>query len=339
MPDGTTNVRMPSEQTGTTDRSTTPEQTEFRLCELKEGSRDSIGAIVRSIAFRGKDYAIYRSERGVYVQFSDDPIKRQSQMTAYVKLSVQICELRYLTSQMRPGIIGRVCRHSKQDTLYDHNMGQALMLLMESADQRASSQATDAEATEKRASDIAQRALDMAVRRNTADNTISYVVTCVLFGIFWLLAALALHLTYANTGRGPYYVLASATGIVGAIFSVIVRAQGLNLKPATDSNMNYLMSFIRVGMGGIAGPVLFLLLMTVSANFLGGSDESKVAVGSTAYIQMVAIIGLIGGFAERLVPNLVQGAADKLESNAGTPGQAVQGAKAAARVPVVVSPA
>jgi hypothetical protein len=68
--------------------------------------------------------------------------------------------------------------------------------------------------------------------------------------------------------------------------------------------------------------------MTVSANFLGGSDESKVAVGSTVYIQMVAIIGLIGGFAERLVPNLVQGAADKLESNAGTPGQAVQGTKA-----------
>jgi len=326
MPDGTTEVRMPSEQTGTTDRLTTPEQPDFRLCELKEGNPDAIGAIVRSVAFRGKDYAIYRSERGVYVQFSDDPATRQSQMAAYVKLSVQICELRYLTSQMRPGIIGRVCRHSKQATIYDHNMGQALMLLMESAAQRASSQATtEAEATEKRACDIAQRALDMAVRRNTADNTISYVVTCVLFGFLWLLVTLALHLSYANTGPGPYYVLASATGIVGAIFSVIVRAQGLNLKPAADSNMNYLMSFIRVGMGGIAGPVLFLLLMTVSANFLGGSDESKVAVGSTAYIQMVAIIGLIGGFAERLVPNLVQGAADKLESNAGTPGQAVQG--------------
>jgi hypothetical protein len=155
LPDGTTDVRIPSEQTGTTDRSATPEQTDFRLCELKEGSPDAIGAIVRSIAFRGKDYAIYRSARGVYVQFSDDTATRQSQMAAYVKLSVQICELRYLTSQMRPGIIAQICRHSKQDTLYDHNMGQALMLLMESAAQRASSQSTDAEATENRASDIA----------------------------------------------------------------------------------------------------------------------------------------------------------------------------------------
>jgi hypothetical protein len=328
MPDGTTDVRLPSEQIGATNLSTPPTQAEFHLCELKEGNADAIGAIVRCVAFRGTDYAIYRSERGVYVQFSDDPIKRQSQMAAYVKLSVQICELRYLTSQMRPGIIGRFGRHYRQDTLYDHNMGQALMLLMESSSQRTSNHATDADATEKRASDIAQRALDMAVLRNTADNTISYVVTCVLFGIFWLLATLALHLTYADTGRGSYYVLASATGIIGAIFSVIVRAQGLGLKPAADSNMNYLMSFIRVGMGGIAGPVLFLLLMTVSANFLGGSDESKVAVGSTAYIQMVAIIGLIGGFAERLVPTLVQGAADKLESKSGTPGQAVQEVKA-----------
>ena len=111
MPDGTTDVRI--------DRPvTTPGQPDFRLCELKEKNPDAIGAIVRSVAFRGKDYAIYRSERGVYVQFSDDPATRQSQMAAYVKLSVQICELRYLTSQMRPGIIGQVWRHSKQDTIY-----------------------------------------------------------------------------------------------------------------------------------------------------------------------------------------------------------------------------
>jgi hypothetical protein len=38
------------------------------------------------------------------------------------------------------------------------------------------------------------------------------------------------------------------------------------------------------------------------------------------------ILGLIGGFAERLVPDLVQGAADKIESRAGTPVQGAQGA-------------
>ena len=42
----------------------------------------------------------------------------------------------------------------------------------------------------------------------------------------------------------------------------------------------------------------------------------------TASFRMIAILGLVGGFAERLVPNLVRGAAEKLEARAGTPVQA-----------------
>jgi hypothetical protein len=73
----------------------------------------------------------------------------------------------------------------------DYSVGthtQALMLLMETAAMRARNDETGANATEKEASDIANRALDMAVKRNTTDNTIRYVRTCVLFGIFWLAA-------------------------------------------------------------------------------------------------------------------------------------------------------
>jgi hypothetical protein len=137
------------------------------LHDLKVDEKDAIGAYVRSIEFRGQDYAIYRSERGIYVHFSDDQKMEQAQRAAYVKLSPQICELRYLTSQMRPGVLGRFFnRWSGQDTLYDHNMAQALMLLMETTAMRARNDETGANATEKEASDIANRALDMAVKRN-----------------------------------------------------------------------------------------------------------------------------------------------------------------------------
>jgi hypothetical protein len=298
------------------------------LRELKEGGRDAIGATVQRILFRGGDYAIYRSDRGVYVHFADDDNTEHAQRSAYVKLSVQICELRYLTSQMRAAGMSRfIGWFAQQDTLYDHNMGQALMLLMESVAQQTAGQATEATATEQEAKNIAQPALDMAVRRVTVDNTIRYVRTCVVFGIFWLLAALTVYLLYANAGERQYYVLASVAGIIGAVFSVIVRAQAFNLKPCDDSAMNKLMSLIRVGMGGLAGPALVLLLMTLSVNALAGTlDFGKDAVGTPGFIRMIVIIGLLGGFAERLVPNLVQAAADKMESHAGTPGQAAQAA-------------
>jgi hypothetical protein len=135
------------------------------LHDLEVGKPDAIGADVKEIGFRGRDYAVYRAERGIYVQFSDDKVIEQAQRSAYVKLSVQICELRYLTSQMRRGILGSPPAGSeRQETLYDHNMGQALMLLTESAAQRSINQLAEANVTEQEAKDIAQRALDMAVR-------------------------------------------------------------------------------------------------------------------------------------------------------------------------------
>jgi hypothetical protein len=303
------------------------------ICDLQIGCKDSIGEKVLAILFRGHDYAIYRSNRGVYVHFSDDLKAEQDQRSAYAKLSIQLCELRYLTSQMQSGVLGPlVGRLVRRDSLYQHNMAQALMLLMESVTRRASDQTDEAAALEQLAKSIAQRALDMAVQRNTLDNTMRYVRTCVLFGILWLALAVAFDQFWGIDAQLQYYILASATGVVGAVFSVIVRAQAFELKPCDDSGMNKLMSLIRVGMGGIAGPALLLLLTTFAANaMVSNIDMSKPASMDTfGFLRMVAIVGLIGGFAERLVPNLVRGAADKMEGRSGTPGQAVQTATPAA---------
>ena len=300
------------------------------LCDLKAGSADSIGVHVHDVIFRGQHYAIYRSERGIYVHFSDDETVGRKQRTAYVKLSSELCELRYLTSQMRSSGVLKSCAHrvglrwpSKSAVLYDHNMAQALMLLMESAEQRIANEKENADATEKEAEEIAKRALDMAISRNTTDNTIRYVRTCVIFALAW--AAIALGFYAFSQGRDPEsaglgwrcFLLASVAGILGATFSVIVRAQSFELKPCDDSGMNNLMSLIRVAMGGIAGPVLVLLLTTLIPKAIADTSGDV-----TASFRMIAILGLVGGFAERLVPNLVRGAAEKLEARAGTPVQA-----------------
>ncbi|WP_158933141.1 hypothetical protein [Acidisphaera sp. S103] len=301
-----------------------PHTNGLSLGDLKENGKDAIGATVQEIEFRGEDYAIYRSSRGVYVHFSDDLETRRNQLAEYVKLAVQLCELRYLTNQMRRQLVSKFLpRHSRGATLYDHNMCQALMLLMETAAERKSGRDSEAKAAELQATGIAQRALAMAVQRNTTDNTIRYVRTCVLFGLAWLAIALLVGRLITGGGPGTPYAIASAAGILGAIFSVIVRAQSLDLKPCDDSALNYLMSCIRIGMGGIAGPILLLLAMTVFSNAAPGTADLNKTGGTltVGLVQMICIVGFIAGFAERLVPNLVQAAADKMQSRAGTPGQ------------------
>jgi hypothetical protein len=315
-----------------------PDQTNgLDLCKLKGGGKDAIGATVISIEFRADNYAIYRSERGIYVHFSDDKNIRQSQVFEYTKLSKQLCELRYLTNQMRPNLLLRWLGF-KRDLIYDHNMGQALMLLMETDAERRGQQEELAKETEKNATEIAQRALEMAIKRNTTDNTVRYVTACVMFGLAWLSAVWAL-INWVHLGDVTNFVIASGAGIVGAMFSVVVRAQTLDLKPCDDSHLNYMMSCVRVGMGGIAGPILLLLILTVAASAIPGAADAlkaastgspsgaSAAISATAMIQTVCVIGLLAGFAERMVPNLVQAAADRVETRAGTPGQATDPVK------------
>jgi hypothetical protein len=287
------------------------------------GKSDSIGAQVYDVLFRGCDYAIYRSDRGIYVHFSDDEQKEQAQRRAYSLLCGQICELRYLTAQMRlKNWAWRWQSSRAEDSLYDHNMAQALMLLMESEAQRAATQTQAADDMAKRAEDIANRALDMAVRRVTVDNTIRYVSWCILFGLIWIVGSLFVFLGFEKPTSN--YSIASLCGAVGAMFSVIVRAQSLELKPCDDSRLNKVMGMVRVGMGGIAGPALLLLLMATgfAKPSIGGDITNAMQSGASA--SMAAILGLVGGFAERLVPNLVRSTAEKMDSRAGTPVQATK---------------
>ena len=315
-----------------------------RLKNLARGQLDPTGTPIEAVMVRNDEYAIYRSRQGVYVHFSDDKTIERSQVSEYTKLSVQLCELRYLTNQMRPSAIKRLLRFRYEGTLYDHNMAQAFMLLMEAAAQRRiagslpvdSAAAADvvaaANSMEDRATQIASRALEMAVKRNTTDNTIRYVTACVGFGIAWLSILFALQFLPILSGHGRLYLAASAAGVVGAVFSVVVRAQSLDLKPCDDSGLNYMMSGIRTGMGGLAGPLLVLLFATV---FTGSDVGPKWPVGgqllNASNLQTICLIGFVAGFAERLVPSLVQATASKMEVRAGTPGQTLAGDRAEQR--------
>ena len=143
-------------------------------------------------------------------------------------------------------------------------------------------------------------------------------------GLGWIAAALlALWLSSSQPPLGTY-LLASVMGALGAVFSVISRAGSLELKPCDDTRMNKLVSALRVGVGGLAGPLLLLLVTTVFAANVRplGLDLTSGTSELAKLLPLVALVGLVGGFAERMVPDLVASAAKKVGTVAGTPVQA-----------------
>jgi hypothetical protein len=189
-------------------------------------------------------------------------------------------------------------------------MAQALMLLMEGNTEGAKV--------------ISRNALSMAVRRVSNDNRIRYVRACLVTGAIWILIGIALFdrpLAFAalDIPRWNAYVIASMFGAAGSVFSIATRLQNFELKPCNDSRMNVWMSMVRVGMGIVAATVLLLF-----AKMMLHDMVFPKAVGGRIPLEGAAILGFLGGFAERLVPNLLRQTASRLESSDGTPVQAAR---------------
>ena len=85
------------------------------------------------------------------------------------------------------------------------------------------------------------------------------------------------------------------------------------------------MSGIRVGIEAVAGAILVLLANTIL------TDEMRPLIPPRAAPWEAAVLlGLLGGFAERFVPNLLWQSVDKIQPAVGTPVQAVRSWEAGA---------
>ncbi|MBV8701297.1 hypothetical protein [Bradyrhizobium sp.] len=274
--------------------------TKFKLCQLKEGQKDRLGHLVEEIFWNEGNYAVYRSERGVYVQFADSPEEAAAQRSEFTEISPELCELRYLTHEMRSSWpLGRRSQTDRHpSSLYEHNMAEAVMLILEKKNQQGI--------------DLAKQALKMAVDRVTGDNTAKYFSCCVFVWVVLLAIGVAF-LMHPQSVGAQAFIVAALFGVTGAMLSVATRLGAFELYPCQRSGMNYLMASTRIGIGFVSGPVLLLLGLTVLKQPLSG------LLHDPNVWQETAVLGLIGGFTERLVPNLLKQTGDEIESRAGTP--------------------
>jgi len=287
------------------DHCTTP----FRISELLESKKDKLGRDVKEILWLGPNYAVYRTEKSVHVQFADCKHVEAVQRRRFTRISPELCELRYLTDQLdHTSVFG--WRSGKQPaSLYHHNMAQAVMLVMEH----------EVDDGKK----LALHALNMAVERVTNDYTVRHLRTCLIWWAGFMLAGGLLlgWLTPSHTTPSHslwFFVIAAMSGASGAVFSVTTRLTAFQLKPCHQSNMNKWMGRTRVLVGLMAGLILLLLAKTILENHVSATNLH------IEKWEAVAVLGFIAGFAERLIPTLLNRAAGQIESKPGTPVQAVR---------------
>jgi hypothetical protein len=275
----------------------------FHISDLMESKKDKLGRDVKEILWLGPSYAIYRTAKSVHVQFSDCPQVEAVQRRRFAEISPELCELRYLTEQLDRGFaIGWLIRH-QPSSLYHHNMAQALMLVMEDKI--------------KEGKRLALQALKMAVERVTNDNTVRYLRSCLVWWALVIVGGAALLFSVPNSHALWLFVVAAMSGATGAVLSVATRLQAFQLKPCHQSNMNMWMSRTRVLIGLMAGVILLLLGTTILQGQLTTTLKMEEWTG-------VAVLGLVGGFAERLIPNLLRRTVSQVESTDGTPVQAIR---------------
>src|SRR5262245_6134525 len=284
----------------------------FHLDGLAVGKPDKLGNTVREILWIGSQYAIYCSDKGVYVRFSDCPETEEIQREKFTEICPELCELRYLTAQMKPTRRWAWSARKRTHTLYDYSIAQALMLTMEDKIDTAKL--------------LLRHTLAMAVHRVTNDNTIRYfracaicVIACIAIGTA-LLLSLNVSSQAGALGWRPY-VVGGMAGALGALLSIVTRAQAFELKPCNESRMNYWMSAIRILTGVISAIALLLFVDTLLSDMLSKftgikhlTDPIDVSAMTAVIWQPVAVLGLVAGFAERLIPNILRLAADQIES-------------------------
>jgi hypothetical protein len=264
------------------------------LSQIRAGQDDRLGNKIKKIHWIGLDYIIYCTHEGVFVHFSDCPEREAVQRSKLTEIVPELCELRYLTGEIR--IRGT-------ETIFDHNIAQAIMLLMENKPGDAKK--------------IASEALRMAVKRVTNDNTITYMKASLIAAVWISVPIVVLGLSsYWLDPRMQLwrYAVAAAFGVWGAAFSIVTRVRSFEVKPCQQSDMNSWMSRFRIGSGCIGG----LLLLVLLDGPFGQSLISKSALGVLDTWQAAASIGFLGGFAERLIQTLLGRASGSLDDASGT---------------------
>jgi hypothetical protein len=222
-------------------------------------------------------YAIYQAGE-VMVHVADDPEKAQAQRKAILSVSSARAEVISLVQ-------GLPCRE-----ICDRQLAYAFQLALD--DDIDGAKGTVAAV---KAFVLGKR----AARGRFQYLKWSYGAAAVLIGLLFVASRV-----YPFQEASSDLWLAAKAGLIGAAFSIALAIRGRTVAFDTDLLDNVTDGTLRLLIGVISAGVLLLLLACGVLPSLKIGDANF--GGSALTWQMVLVIGFVGGFMERLVPDLLE---------------------------------
>jgi hypothetical protein len=228
-----------------------------------------------------KLFAVYRVKGGdVWVQFADDQSTAAKQRAAVAKL----CGMRWDLDKLADGW--------RREQHYHHELAGGLQLALTEEQVNAEGKISHALAALKEERQRFGRIYYMGFATITAVALL-------------LLLSLGSELIMPLQQPQENFWLAGKAGLVGAYFSIALAIRGRTVALDNDWMGNALEGAVRLIIGVIAGGFLLLAFGSglVTDILSGGTSPTNTIIKGW---QHAAVLGFLGGFAERMVPDLLK---------------------------------
>lgn len=259
--------------------------------------KDSQGKEILEVYGRKKlEYAVYRIEGRVCLQYADDDKLNADQRKAMAPLNPIRGEINGVLDGWRESRIAHDARQ-KRAIRYDRRVGDALVVAFED--------------------DVASAGnLLTAIKKDILDERVAWARFEYLIWAFAMggLASLLIWIIVSNTKLDPdgaFVWHAAAAGTLGAFFSIALGIRGRTVLPDMQRVANTMDAILRILIGVIAAAVLAALVISKAVTVMIGNASPDAKDHAWLYFL---IVGFIAGFSERFVPDLLAKATASTEA-------------------------
>jgi hypothetical protein len=266
-----------------------PEARAIYVSDIFKHREDNRGEMIDLVFFKRPQFAIYQSGGKILVHYADDDALAKEQVA-------QIAELLPLKDRLQY-LVQNVDRPER----YHWQIAESLRLGLYGQKEPAK--------------DIMQGAIDDIVATRLRNGRIDYLrlTLMIVMGVVALsiLAASVLPWIWANGADAKSIqwdlsrlAMAVASGAIGALFSCVAQLRARTVATDGDTASNFVDSVTRIMVGMISAVALVLIIIS---DLLAEIDFSGAKLSTeTLNWHMVVVLGLLAGFVERLVPDLLE---------------------------------
>lgn len=270
---------------------------------IEKDKPDSTGAQICAVyAKRPPDYAVYRTLERLLVHYADNAEREQTQRASLVRLNPIRGEINGLVDGWR---CSRNAQLRAKGQAFDRRVADSLVLGLEG----------DVDSAGKLLAAIKQEIIE----ERTSWARFQYLIAAL---VTVLLAVLLASCLGSDWFRWRFFdfppsarqmLFAFVTGAVGAFFSIAIAIRSRTVLTDLRYRDNTLDAMLRIFIGAIAASLLACFVI---------AHAVELKIGSAAYSSedpwlYILIVAFLGGFSERMVPDLLSKFADQAGAAGG----------------------